>query len=128
MLTQSMVQDLQRNESGHAGEIAYSAIRGLLEKGQMLYRFNRNRDGLDIIKFVGFIDNLSGHPTAIVSNGTKEHHTDLRVENQLVRDILLSTRGSYDSECYFMDSDIAKRKLKRFLKKKLEKQISDLEE
>lgn len=103
------------------------AVRGFLEKGQLLYRFDRNRTNLDVYTFVGFIDNLEGYPTAIISQGTDTHASSMVVEVYLVRDILLSTRGEYDTECYFIEESFAKRRLKRYIKKTLEKQLAELE-
>lgn len=133
MLTTQVLQSL-KNYSGERvcgttlNIVANATVKGLLKKGQRLYRFNRDYSGLEVFVFVCFFDTLldSGQ-SCILSRGTCDNHNDLFVNSYTVRDILLSTRGNYDNECFFVDEDIAKRRLKRYIKKKLGAQLLRLD-
>lgn len=131
MLTTEVLRSL-RNYAGERvcattlNAISVATIRGLLEKGQKLYRFNRDLSGLDVIVFVTCFENLAGGTSYVISNGERDHHNDLRACSYVVRDILLSTRGDYDSECLFLDEKTAKHKLKRYITKRLEAQLLEM--
>lgn len=131
MLTEQVLAELKTFGSLERGNsqshiIATNTVQGMIERGQKLYSFNRDRSGIEITVFVGWIENLNGHKTAVLSKDDSTHPSDLFVSSYVTRDILLSTRGTYDSECFFIEEDTAKRKLKRYIKKQLEKQLENL--
>lgn len=132
MLTHNMLIELKNYSqlergNNHCREITNALVKAQLKKGQKLYRFNRNESDLDVFVFVSWFETLKeGNMSTVLSRGEKDHHNDLFVNHYTSRDILLSTRGSYDNECFFVDEAVAKRRLKRHIKKKLDKHLEKL--
>ena len=114
-------------------QIRAVTMRALLKAGQKLFRFNYDNSNIDTYTFAGFLElpDSKGITSVVYKGGRGTslvlHHNDLVIDNHLTRDIGLSIDGSYDRECYFLELDFAKRRLKRYIKTKLEKQLENLE-
>lgn len=133
MLKQAIVDALSSYANSdkpipYSREISYSTVRNQIEPGQKLYRFNRDRTGLDVFVFVSWFDLVDGGVSGVINVGESLHHNNLHVDNYITRDILLSARRDYVTECYYLDEELAKRRLKRYMKEKLEDQLAKLEE
>lgn len=131
MLTQSILSELRSYGDSercraHLSDITRSTIRAKLKKGQHLYSFNRDKTGIDTYVFVSWFETSEGGLFGVLNQGEKLHHSNMFVSGYIARDIALSTRGTYDSECFFVDLDVAKRKLRKYIKAKSEKLLADL--
>ena len=129
MLEANLLRDLINKVKGchlRNNEVVFPLIYHKMERGQKVYRFNRNNDGLEVLVFNCFIENLSGGFTAVISKGENTHPSNLFISTYFCRDLCFGFGGDYPSESYYLCEDQAKRKLKTYLKRKLEKSIESL--
>lgn len=62
----------------------------------------------------------------VLNRSEKEHSNNMFVSAYVARDIALSTRGTYDTECFFVDEKVARAKLKKYIKAKTERLLEEL--
>lgn len=127
LTTNDMTVALKVETTSNSRGLAAKVVRSCIEKGQLVYRFNRNLDGLDTYVFVSFVESLTGNPVAVLNKSENTHTSNLFIDNTFVRDLLLSRETGYDSECYFLCKDLATRRLTRHIKNKMTKMLDELE-
>lgn len=137
MLTSAIMSDLKKiqksqmpNQFGEGRAICHHTVRGALEHGQKLFRFDRTRSALDVFIFCGFTSGAEDTKQVIgcLNRGESLHTSNVFTDNTLIRDILLSNCPEYATECYFVSEELATRALRIYKKKQAQKVLQELED
>jgi hypothetical protein len=133
MLTQSKIDGVVSKErQGIINRLAYDVVRGSLDYGQVVYKFNHDRTGLDSFIFCGFVklpkDEGGNYITVLHRNQSSIHQSNMMIDTTFIRDLLFSASTEYEYSAYFLCKEKAERRLKAFRVKQAKDLLIKLEQ
>ncbi|AHK11307.1 hypothetical protein S14_198 [Shewanella sp. phage 1/4] len=112
-------------------KIAYDVVRGAIEHGQLVYRFNQQNSRLDTFIFCGFVkipESNVNFLAALHKGSTNIHANNMVLDRNFIRDLLFSGSFEYEAEAYFLCKEKAERRLKTFRVKQAKDLLIKLEQ
>ena len=132
MLTQDKIDSVvSADKRCERDRIAYDVVRGAIEHGQVVYRFNQHKTGLDNFIFCGFVKIPESDSLFVASlhrNLKPIHASNMMLDRNFIRDLLFSGSFEYEAEAYFLCKEKAERRLKAFRVKQAKDLLTKLEQ